>query len=439
LPAQTVRFSISGGPTATGTIDVQLNPAAAPKTVANFLNYVSSGGYTNSIFHRAAYSNGVPFIIQGGGFQYNNNAVVTTPVNAAVTNEYSLSNVRGTIAMALSAPSGVTDINSATDEWFFNVSNNSTSLNSQQFTVFGTIVGTAGFKIMDAISVLPEYDESAILPDFSTIPLVNFTSGTPDATNYVLVTSIVVLPEPAQLGVVNAASSAAALTSGIAPGELLTIYGSNSLASLGPATGVGFDQKSNPVSTTLANTQVLFNGTPGPMLYASSGQTNVVAPFAIAGSSTVSVVVKYQNIASDPLLFRTVPAAPGIFAISGDGAIVDNTTGAVINVSNPASVGEILALFAEGQGVMTPALADGAIISGNPPYQTPVATTTLLIDGQPVPTVYYTGGAPADVNGVLQVDFAVPSLAPGKHQIQLQVVSGGTTYLSPTGVNLQTK
>jgi len=434
LPAQTVRFSISEGSTPAGTIDVQLNPAAAPNTVANFLSYISSGAYTNSIIHRAAYANGAPFIIQGGGFQFTNNAVVTTPTNAAIKNEFNLSNVRGTIAMALNA----TSIDSASDEWFFNVSNNSTSLDSQSFTVFGTIVGTAGFKLMDAISVLQEYDESAINGAFNTIPLVNYTSGTPDATNYVLVTSIVVLPEPTQLGVVNAASGAASLLNGISPGELLTIYGQaslGSLASIGPATGVGFN--TSPVSTTLGNTQVLFNGTPGPMMYASGGQTNVVVPYGITGS-TVSVVVKYQGVPSDPLLYRLVAAAPGIFTISGDAAIVRFGDNAIINTSTPASPNDILQLFAEGAGVAAPPLGDGTIIGTTLPI--PAATTTVLIDGTTVVQPTYAGGAPGDVNGVLQVNFVVPAqLKPGPHQIQLQMVSGGTTYTSPTGVNLQTK
>jgi uncharacterized protein (TIGR03437 family) len=69
-----------------------------------------------------------------------------------------------------------------------------------------------------------------------------------------------------------------------------------------------------------------------------------------------------------------------------------------------------------------------------------VAATTLLIDQTTVVQPTYAGGAPGDVNGVLQVNFVVPQgLAPGSHQLQLQMVSGGTTYTSPLGVNLQTK
>jgi uncharacterized protein (TIGR03437 family) len=97
-------------------------------------------------------------------------------------------------------------------------------------------------------------------------------------------------------------------------------------------------------------------------------------------------------------------------------------------------VGDTLELFGEGYGVPTAGttLADGAIVGTTLPV--PAAGGTLLIDGQTVPTLYF-GGAPDEVNGVLQVNFTVPQLAPGSHQIQLSV--GGRT--SPTGVTLQTK
>jgi uncharacterized protein (TIGR03437 family) len=63
-----------------------------------------------------------------------------------------------------------------------------------------------------------------------------------------------------------------------------------------------------------------------------------------------------------------------------------------------------------------------------------VATTVLLIDGKAVPTLY-AGGGGGEVNGVLQINFVVPQLAPGSHTIQVQVGNA----VSPAGVNLQTQ
>ena len=447
LPAQTVRFSFNGGSLATtGNIDVVLTPTTTPLTVANFLSYLNAGAYNNSIIHRS-----VPaFVIQAGGYQLINGAVSTTSQNAPITNEFSVSNTKGTIAMAQSSsPTGTpTAANSATNQWFFNTVNNASSLDSQDFVVFGSITAQTGspngLALMTALNQLPVFTE--VLPglssvgDFTDIPLINgyIDGNTIVPDNFVLVTSVVVLPVPIQTGVLNSASAAAAIQNGIAPGELLTIYGRDSYASLGPSTGVSFSSNTNPLSSTLGNTQVFFNNIAGTMLYSSSGQVNVVAPYEIAGASEVTVVVEYNGVQSAPLVYRPVPVAPGIFTINGDAAIVRYGDNAIINTSTPASPGDILQLFGEGAGVSSPALGDGMIVGSTLPY--PAATTTLLIDGTTVVQPTYAGGAPGDVNGVLQVNFVVPQgLKPGSHQLQLQMVSGGTTYTSPTGVNLQTK
>lgn len=80
-----------------GNIEINLYDNATPETVTNFLDYVNSGAFTASIFHRS-----VPgFIVQSGGYVTDINAQVTDITsNPAVTNEPVYSNVRGTIAMA---------------------------------------------------------------------------------------------------------------------------------------------------------------------------------------------------------------------------------------------------------------------------------------------------------------------------------------------------
>jgi uncharacterized protein (TIGR03437 family) len=424
-PAPTYRFI-----TNLGNIDVTLTPAVAPMTVANFISYVNAGAYNASIIHRLVGG----FVFQGGGFQLQSGSVITTPTNAPVVNEFNVTNAVGTIAMAKLG----TDPNSATSQWFFNLANNGSQLDGQNggFTVFGNVANAASLKVMNAIGNLPTDDCSG---DGGTCAFTYtnsaFTNLPVSNNNYVLVNSIVPLPVLTAPGVVSAASFASNSTTGIAPGEFLAIFGQ-----IGPTSVTSATLTNGAFPTTLAGTQVTFNGKAAPILFTSSGQVNVIAPVSFASLPTVDVVVSYQGQASNTLIFPVKPANPAILTLSatgvGDGAIVQ-LSGSVVSASSPAAVGDILELFAEGYGVATPAttLPDGAIVGTTFPIpNADPSTWQLLIDGAVVPTLYF-GGAPSLVNGVLQVNFKVPQLAPGEHQIQLSV--GGRT--SPTGVTLATK
>jgi len=167
--ATTVRMQ-----TSKGNIDIQLFDSGAPLTVANFLNYVNSGAYASSFFHRSVKN----FIIQGGGFNFDGASVHAVPANAPVKNEFSVtrSNVRGTIAMA--KVGGNPD--SATNQWFFNLANNAANLDNQNggFTVFGQVTAE-GMKVVDAIAALQTANASgavnaggpAIAGNLSTLPV----------------------------------------------------------------------------------------------------------------------------------------------------------------------------------------------------------------------------------------------------------------------------
>jgi len=134
--------------TSQGDIVLELDALRAPKTVENFLNYVNSGFYDDTIFHRVI-SN---FMIQGGGFTENLNK---KPTSAPVQNEANngLQNSRGTIAMARTS-----DPHSATAQFFINVvDNNFLDHHSQTqrgwgYTVFGKVV--EGMNVVDKIRKL---------------------------------------------------------------------------------------------------------------------------------------------------------------------------------------------------------------------------------------------------------------------------------------------
>jgi cyclophilin family peptidyl-prolyl cis-trans isomerase len=171
------------------TINVRLYGAATPQTTANFLNYANSGAWVDTFIHRS-----VPgFVVQGGGFKFPSDAIGLQSVtqNAAVVNEPGISNLRGTIAMAKLGG----DPNSATNQWFFNLANNSANLDAQNggFTAFGRVVGS-GMTVVDAIAALPVYNAGS---PFDTLPLRNYTSGDIMKQNLVTFSSIVPLNIPA--------------------------------------------------------------------------------------------------------------------------------------------------------------------------------------------------------------------------------------------------
>ena len=132
-----------------GAIVLELDANKAPKTVENFLKYVDSGYYTNTIFHRVIDG----FMIQGGGFTPEFQKKDTrAPVLNEATN--GLKNVRGTIAMARTF-----DPHSATAQFFINVADNAfldhTSQSPQGwgYCVFGKV--TAGMDVVDKIRQIP--------------------------------------------------------------------------------------------------------------------------------------------------------------------------------------------------------------------------------------------------------------------------------------------
>jgi cyclophilin family peptidyl-prolyl cis-trans isomerase len=159
-----VRFS-----TSSGDVDAELFDDRTPLSVANFLNYVNSGRYQNTIFHRSV-SN---FVVQGGGFRFDatSHTLPAVQTDPPVRNEPGISNLRGTIAIAKLGG----DPNSGTSQFFFNLANNAANLDNQNggFTVFGQVTGN-GMSVVDRIAAIPTQNRGGA---FTEIPLVNFPSS----------------------------------------------------------------------------------------------------------------------------------------------------------------------------------------------------------------------------------------------------------------------
>jgi cyclophilin family peptidyl-prolyl cis-trans isomerase len=135
--------------TSQGSFTVELYPEKAPKTVANFLQYVNDGFYENTIFHRVINR----FMAQGGGFERDMSEKNT---RAPIMNESNngLLNEPGTIAMARTM-----DPDSATAQFFINLADNQflnyTSPDPEQigYCVFGKV--TSGMEVVQKIGVTP--------------------------------------------------------------------------------------------------------------------------------------------------------------------------------------------------------------------------------------------------------------------------------------------
>ena len=198
--------------TAFGDFQVELYDQDKPATVQNFVHYVQSGLYTNEFSHRL-----VPgFVLQAGGFVVTNRgttnwSTVAVAAYPPITNEFNTgkfySNVFGTIAMAKTS-----DPNSATSQFFFNLADNSTSLdnptNSGGFTVFGHVV--AGTNVLGVFNSFQYWSYpwtntpqptnlviyQAYAAPFDTLPLLAGAPSTPISDSNLVFIDISLLSVP---------------------------------------------------------------------------------------------------------------------------------------------------------------------------------------------------------------------------------------------------
>ncbi len=236
----------------------------------------------------------------------------------------------------------------------------------------------------------------------------------------------------------NAVENAASYASGsVAPGEIITLYGSN----MGPAAGVGLQLSpdKHSITNSLSGVTVLFDGNPVPLTYASAGQINAIAPVALAGKASTQVQVSYQGAMSNTITIPTATAAPGIFAADasgmGGGAILNQDSSLNARL-NPAARGSVVSIYLTGTGTTNPASVDGAVTGNAAPFPSVAQSVGVTIGGVPVPAsqVAYSGAAPGSVEGLTQINAYIPqSVAPGP-TVPVVVTIGGVP--SQAGITL---
>jgi len=233
------------------------------------------------------------------------------------------------------------------------------------------------------------------------------------------------------LRVTNAASGVlSGPAGGVSNGEIVAIYG----AGLGSAQPTQFQLDSNGLVTTqLGGTRVLFNGAPGPVLYASAGQVTAIVPYNITGAG-IQIAVQYQGQTTSAVTVPLLPAAPALFTVDGSGsgqARAVNLDGSTNDAAHPAPQGTYILLYSTGEGRTSPTGVDGSLDGVDPPQ--PVLPVSVTIGGQEA-NIVYAGGVSGEVAGLMQIRAQVPSgITPGSAvPVRLQV----GTAVSPAGVTV---
>jgi peptidyl-prolyl cis-trans isomerase A (cyclophilin A) len=196
-----------------GSFQVELFDSVAPNTVANFLEYVTRGLYEGAVIHRVeGLPDGkgglTPFVVQGGRFYPLPDGKTDVPLvpqlhdepfnNPVLKNEFiGTKNLRGTISMTLSG----SNVDSATNEWFINLRDNSATFDPNKVVVFGEVTAS-GMDVVDALFSIQTYNFSVpfqALPLLPTYPVSDYFNGiNPKAEDWVTY-SVHVVPEPASV------------------------------------------------------------------------------------------------------------------------------------------------------------------------------------------------------------------------------------------------
>ena len=236
-------------------------------------------------------------------------------------------------------------------------------------------------------------------------------------------------PDPTIEAVTNAASF---LQGPVSPGEIVVLFG----LSLGPRdlTPLTIDAEGR-LTREIAGTRVLFGNAPAPLIYSSNRQVAAIVPYGVGPLDRVPVRVEYRGRLSGSVSVKVAAAAPGIFTVgaTSQGAIL-NQDGSPNSMQNPAAPGDIVSIYATGEGQTDPPGQDGQLATGVLP--TPRLPVWVKIGGAGA-EVHYAGAAPTLPAGVLQVNARIPAgTPPGAVEVLLQIGQsesqpGVTVYVRP--------
>ncbi|PWU06648.1 MAG: hypothetical protein C5B51_11815 [Terriglobia bacterium] len=213
-----------------------------------------------------------------------------------------------------------------------------------------------------------------------------------------------------QTASIDAVVNAADFQAPVAPGSVISIFGSNLARATEQAGGA-------PVPTTLGGVSVVVNGTlKAPLFYVSPAQINAQLPYEVlAGKNTIVVN------GSSPASFTVAASAPGIITYGAGRAVAVNQDYSLNSPEHPAPVDGWMTVYMTGQGLVSPPVVTGTAAPGDP-LSVPMLSASATLGGQPA-TILFAGLTPGYV-GLFQVNLRVPSLPSG--DFPLVVTVGGT-------------
>ncbi len=420
-----INFTATGA-TASGGNWLTVTPAtgSTPGTVTVSANSgtLAVGAYTGTLTITAPGATGSPLT-------YNVtlnvvNAITITATPASLTFGYTLNATAPpaqTVQIAAQGPPGVTIA-------VFPYTASATTTDGANWLQVTPATGNVPGSI--SVSVNPQGLAAGNYTGTVTVATGNGNGATSATVTVKL--AVTAAPTPVIAAVSNTASG---FIGAVSPGEEVSLFGTN----FGPSTITNATPANGAFPTTLANTQVLFDGVAAPIIGVVSGQVNVMVPYGVSGRATTTVQVSYLGVASAGITYNVTQTVPGIYTLNqqgtGQGAIV-NQTGIVNGASAPALKNSVVQIYMTGEGVTSPPSPTGQVApTDGTGLNHPLLTVTATVGGIPA-TVQYQGSAPGIVYGVMQVNVVIPPNAPSGN-VPIVVTVGTVNSQSGVTVALQ--
>ncbi len=282
--------------------------------------------------------------------------------------------------------------------------------------------------IQDLPAAVPGVDVNPVrvteAPLFSTanIPFVRTVAPMGNSIAVLTTSGVTVLPSSYNAPVVppsiSAVVSAADGSSSMAPGGLISIYGSD-MAATNMATST------IPLPTALAQSCLVINGNLTPLIFVSPSQINAQLPSNVDGTGDLTIHTpggvsgdfNFNVNATAPSVFQSGTAGP----LTGLATIVRAENGQLVTPTNPVHSGDTLVIYLTGLGATAPAVQDG-MAPPNGTLASAILTPTVTLGGDSL-GVLYAGLVPGLV-GVYQINAVVPLHAPQGLTVPLVISQG---------------